>query len=109
MTCAPSLQQPVDIAARHAAMGDVADQADGQPLDAALDAADGEDVEQPLRRMFVGAVAGVDDAAVQVLGEQVRRARHGMAHHHHVDAHRLDVLGRVDERLALADAGAARR
>ena len=33
----------------------------------------------------------------------------GVAHHHHVDAHRLDVLGRVDERLALADAGAARR
>ena len=35
--------------------------------------------------------------------------RHRMAHHHHVDAHRLDVLGGVDERLALADAGAARR
>ena len=30
-----------------------------------------------------------------------------MAHDHDVDAHRLDVLGRVDERLALGGAGAA--
>ena len=43
----------------------------------------------------------------QVLGQQVRRARRRVPDHHHVDAHRLDVLGGVDERLALAGAGAA--
>ena len=32
-----------------------------------------------------------------------------MAHHHHVNAHRLNVLGGINERLALADAGAAGR
>ena len=37
-------------------------------------AADGEDVEQTLRRVFVGPVAGVDDAAVEVLGQQMRGA-----------------------------------
>ena len=44
---------------------------------------------------------------LQMLRQQVRRPGHGVAHDHDVDAHRLDVLGRVDERLALADAGAA--
>src|SRR5262249_3013738 len=39
------LQQSVDVAARHATVRDVADQADGQPLDAPLELADGEDVE----------------------------------------------------------------
>ena len=71
--------------------------------------ADGEDVEQALRRVLVGAVAGVDDANVrqQVLRQQVRRAGRRVPHDHHVDAHRLDVLGGVDERLALGGAGAA--
>src|SRR5579884_2110791 len=40
-----------------------------------------------------------------MLGQQVRSARHGMTHYHHVNAHRFDVLGRIDERLALGDAG----
>ena len=62
-----------------------------------------------LRRVLVGAVAGVDDADVrqQVLREQVRRAGRRVPHDHRVDAHRLDVLGGVDERLALAGAGPA--
>jgi hypothetical protein len=52
-------------------VGDVADQPDGEALDAALDLADGEDVEQPLGGMLVGAVAGVDDAAIEVMGQQM--------------------------------------
>src|SRR5437899_2264846 len=38
----------------------------------------------------------------------MRRARYRMANHYAVDAHRLDVLGGVDEALALGEAGAAR-
>src|SRR5262249_50409285 len=103
------LHQTVDVAAGDAAVGNVADQGDGQALDTALELADGEDVEQALRRVFVGAVAGIDDAAIEVLRQQMRRAGHRMEDHGDVDAKGLDVLGRVDERLALADAGAGGR
>ena len=100
------LRQAVNVAAGHPAMSDVADQADGQPFESALDLPNGEDVEQALRRMFVGAVAGVDDAALQMLGQAEWCPGDGMADDHDVDAHRLDVLGGVDEGLALAEAGA---
>src|SRR5262249_43089103 len=65
-----------------------------------------ENVQQALGRVLVGPVAGVDDAARQVLGQEVRGPGGAVAHHDDVHAHRLDVLGGVDERLALADAGA---
>ena len=51
-----------------------------------------------------GAVAGVDDRGAEVLRQQVRGAGRGVADHHHVGPHGLDVLGRVDERLALGQA-----
>ena len=74
-----------------------------------LGAADRHQVEQALGRVLVGTVAGIDDRAFQMLRQQMRRARRGMADHHDVGPHRLDVLGRVDERLALRQARAARR
>ena len=33
------------------------------------------------------------------------RAGRRVSHHHHISAHRLDVLGRVDERLSLGETG----
>ena len=42
--------------------------------------------------------------ALEVLRQQVRGAGRGVADDHDVDPHRLDVLGRVDERLALGQA-----
>ena len=51
-----------------------------EPVDAALVAADGERVEQRLRGVLVGAVAGVDHRAVDLARQQVDRAgRHGGA------------------------------
>ena len=63
-----------------------------------------EHVEQPLRRMLVRAVAGVDDVRLDALGEELRRARRAVADHDHVDPHRLEIARRVDERLALRHA-----
>ncbi len=50
-----------------------------KPFQSLFNAANGEDVEQALRRMLVGAVAGVDDAAFEVLGQAdaALRTRHG--------------------------------
>ena len=71
----PELEQAPDVRPGHPGMADVADQADGQALDRPLGPADGQEVEQPLRRVLVGAVAGVDDRGLDVLREQVGGAR----------------------------------
>ena len=46
-----------------------------KPLEAPCGAGDREGVEQRLRRVLVRAVAGVDDAGLQLAGQQVRHAR----------------------------------
>ena len=101
-------QEAVNIAPGYPAMGDVSDQADGQSLQPILDSPNGEDVEQSLSGMLVGAVAGIDDTALQMLCQEMRRAGHGVADHYAVDAHRFDVLGGVNEALAFGEAGASR-
>ena len=52
-----------DVRARDPAVQDVADDRDPAALERAEPAAHRERVEQRLRRVLVGAVAGVDDAA----------------------------------------------
>ena len=56
--------------------------------------ADRQEVEQRLGRVLVRAVAGVDDRAREVPGEERAAARRLVAHHDHVRAHGLDVLAR---------------
>jgi hypothetical protein len=59
---------------------DVAADRHQQPRDAALVAPDREGVEERLRRVLVRAVAGVDDGAIDLLGEEVHGAGGVMAH-----------------------------
>ena len=54
-------------------MRDVADDRHVEPFEAAFAFADGEDVDQPLGRMFVLAIARVDDMAVGALSEAYNR------------------------------------
>jgi hypothetical protein len=67
-----------------------------------------ERVEQGLRRMLVPAVAGVEHRDLDLAGELHRRAGRGGAQHDEVDAERHERLGRVEQRLALADRRALR-
>jgi hypothetical protein len=60
-----------DVGARDARMQDVAADRDTSPFDAALVAADGQRVEQGLRRMFMGAVAGIDHGAIDLARQQL--------------------------------------
>src|SRR6266478_2258461 len=62
------LQQTVDVAASHPAMSDIANQTYSQSFQTTLDPSNREDVEQALGRMLVGAVAGVDDPDIDMLG-----------------------------------------
>ena len=89
-------------------MGDIAEQADGQALDRPLARRMVIRSSRALGRVLVRTVAGIDDRAFDMLGQQVGRAGRGVADDQDVGPHRLDVPGRVDERLTLREAGAAR-
>ena len=90
-------------------MQDVAADCDGEPLDAPEIAPDRQRVEQRLGRMLVRAVARVDDGAVDLAREQMDGAGLVMAHDDDVRAHRIQRHRRIDQRLALLDAGIADR
>ena len=65
-----------DVAAGHAAVQDVADDGDHHAVEVAAEGlAQGEEVEQALRRVLVLAVAGVDDARLGVRAKAPGRRR----------------------------------
>jgi hypothetical protein len=101
----PFFPEQERIRARDAGMRDVPADRDDEPFEATLALLHHERVEQRLGRMLVRAVTGVDDAGVlEALGEERRRTGARMAHDDRVGPHGLDVLGGVEERLALGDA-----
>ena len=71
------------------------------PSSAAGVLADRVAVEQRLGGVLVPAVAGVDDRGVGPLGDLAGHAGRGVAHDDGVDAHGLDGLDGVAQRLAL--------
>ena len=68
--------------------------------------ADRHDVEQSLRRMFVRAVAGVDNAATHVARKQMGRSRSLVSHDHGVDIHGFDVASRIGNGFSFGEAAA---
>ena len=102
------LREAEDVGAGDAAEEDVAEDGDFESFDLAEALAEREGIEQGLRRVFVGAVAGVDHRDVEDRAQVAGRAGGGVAHHDGVDAHRTDVLGRVAEGLALHQGGGRR-
>ena len=97
------LEQTPHVAAGHAAVEDVADDGDVESLDPSEFFADGEHVQQRLGRMAVRTVAGVDDAAFDAGGEEVRGSGGGVAHDDQVCLERFDVADRIQQRFALAE------
>ena len=85
-------------------MKDVAADRDGETLDAAEIAPDGQRVEQRLGWMLMRAVAGVDHRAIDFAGQEMHGARVMVPHHQNVGPHGVERHGGVDQRLALFDA-----
>src|SRR3546814_5514298 len=90
-----------DVGAGDAAVLDVADDGDVHAVEGATVLAERVAVEQRLGGVLVPTVAGVHDGRIHPAGELPRDARGLVAHHHAVDAHGLDGLGGVAQRLAL--------
>ena len=68
------------VGAGDARIGDVAADGDGQAGEPALVLADGQRIEQRLRRVLVRAVAGIDHRAADLLAQQFDRAGGRVAH-----------------------------
>ncbi len=99
---AESLRQRVD----GAAVLEVTDEGDVEAVQLALGLADGEEVEQGLGRMLVGAVAAVDDRHAGELGGEAGSPLFRMTHHHRIGVGADDLDG-VSQGLALLGAGVA--
>ena len=93
-------QQREDVGPRDAAMGHVAANGHGQALERAFVAADGQRVQQGLRRMFVRAVASVDHRSGHFAGQQGRGAGLIVPHHQEIALHGVQRGGRIHQRLA---------
>ena len=94
-----------DVGAGDAAEKNVAQDDDLAALQRAEMLGHRERVEQGLRGMFVGAIAGIDDRNIEEPAEVKRRSGGGVAQHDHVGLERLDVLRGVAQGLALGGAG----
>ncbi len=53
--------------------------------------------------MFAEAVAGINDAGIDALAQQFRRAPGAVADNDNIDTHRFEVARGIEQRFALAD------
>ncbi len=93
--------QADDVGAGDAGMGNVAADRHCQPLDPALVAADGQRIEQRLRRMLMRTIASVDHRAIDFARQKLHRACRVMAHDDQIGPHGVERDRGVDQRLAL--------
>ncbi len=97
----------MQVGAGNARVGDVAHDGDverGKWL-AGEFFTDSEEVKQALCRMFVRAIAGVDNGAIDGTGEEMRGTGGTMANDDRIHAHRLNIPRSVTQRFAFGDGG----
>ncbi len=91
-----------DVRSGDSRMHDVAANRDGEAFEASFVATDRHRIQKRLGRMFVAAVTGIDDGAIDLL--RATPPTGGMvANHKEVGAHGVEGDGRVSQRLALLD------
>ena len=78
-------------------MKNVAADGNVETMNRFLPPADGQGIKQRLGRVFVVAVTGIDDRAVDLVGEKTDSSRVGMAHNQKVRTHGVERQGRVDQ------------
>ena len=100
-------QQGGDVRTGYAGEKDIANDGDMKAGDASETLADGEDIEERLGGMLVGAVAGVDDARGQALAEEEGSAGARVAQDDDIGVEGLEVAGGILEGLAFREARGA--
>ena len=99
----------VDVAARDAAVEDVADDDDPLPREIPELRAQRVRVEQALGRMCVSAVARIDHGRADALRDEIRRPRRPVPYDEDITAEGLERARGVEERFTLLDRRARRR
>src|SRR6266404_133608 len=102
---AAKFPQEVDIRTGDARVGKIPENRDIEILDGAFAVANGEGIQQSLRRMFMGAIAGIDHWNIQTAGDVIRRARCRMTHHQTVRLHGIQVEGGIEKCFAFLQTG----
>jgi len=102
---AAEFSEKVNIGASHAAVRNVAENGDIQIGKRAFAVANGESIEQALRRMFVSAVAGVDDRNIEMARDKVGGTGGRVAHDQTIRFHGVQRVHGVEKRLAFFQAG----
>ena len=94
----------VQRASGYATIGDISDDRHLKPLDTPKNPANRQAIQQPLGRMLVPAVTGIDHRAPNGLCKEVRTTGNGCAHHQCIHAEGLHIESGIQERLTLARA-----
>ena len=102
---AAELSEQVNVGAGDAGVGDVAEDGDIQVFEGTFAIANGKRVQQPLRRMLVRAVAGVDHGNFQVTRDKIGGTGRGMAHDKTIRFHGVQIVRGVKKRFAFFQAG----
>ena len=105
--CAHRREQ-MNVGARHPRMRHIAANRHDQAGKLTLTAANGEGIEQGLRRVFMRAIARVDHRTVDLLGEQLDRPGVVMADDEGIEVHGIQRHRRIDQRFAFTDRGSRR-
>src|SRR5207253_10303840 len=98
------LAQAMDVGPRDAAVRDVAHDGHDLALERAPALAQAQRIEQTLRRVLMGAVAGIDHARPHRSGDESRRAGSRVAYHQRIGADGIEIAHGVLERLPFGDA-----
>ena len=86
-------------------MRNVAENGDIQIRERAFAVANGEGIQQALRRMLVSAVARVDDGNIEMTRDKVGGAGSSVAHDQAIRLHGIERVHGIEKGLALFDAG----
>src|SRR5262249_51260249 len=97
-------RKKMNIRARNSAVGYIADNGDLKPFDAAFVIAYGERVEKRLSRMFVSAVARIDDGCSANARKLMRHSRRRVSYNYRIRHHSLQIAGGIDNGLAFSHA-----
>ena len=99
-----NMLQPPDVGSGNARVEHIAADTDALSSQIAQTIAQCQQIEETLRGVLVSAIAGVDDVRLDSLREKLRSARRAVTNDHHVNAHRLEIARRIDERLSFLHA-----
>src|SRR5580692_12231467 len=102
---ATEFRQKVNVGASDSAVSNVPENRDMQISERALAVADGEGIQQALRRMLVSAVARVDDGNIEMARDKVRSAGSCVAHDQAIRLHGIERVDGIEKGLALFHAG----